>query len=383
MKNAYRFRDKSDLEFYFQQELDKFPRKTVNGEEQAEITEFGAILIRPKGEPKNRLTHVMFPETLLGIRNIVYSLKDHSSRTFPQVVLVADVVSNRLLVKVTAHRNTDDGLIERLSLLLTSEQVFFTSDIWRYISKEDRSGLSENGFGPGMSHADWALAINNYLSAIKPTTFVLSEKGDRLYGRELPALINEKGVVGASGSFHLMPDFILEAIEDNCFVYEGMEIPDNEEEVPYEIGSAHIHPLSNEMSPLQSAVADIVGEDVIRRTPSIPDIAILRASLFANSEISLTYRGRDINTTETFLGILTVDKYGKVTGSRYLDLGDVDQKYLKEINNKAKAALNSRHPDVQVIAQHYRYIDSVTKKEFGVPGTSQHVGDPDYTRISN
>ena len=51
-----RFRNSSDVEYFFQRELDKFLR--VKG--RVMLAEFGALMIRPKDEPQNRLTHLAF-----------------------------------------------------------------------------------------------------------------------------------------------------------------------------------------------------------------------------------------------------------------------------------------------------------------------------------
>ncbi|NCF20711.1 MAG: hypothetical protein GWP63_20970, partial [Haliea sp.] len=112
----HRFKDSDDIEYYFQRELDKFPRLIVENQEHPIFAEFGALMIRPKDESKNKLTHLVFPETLLALPNVEDSFRGFSARTFPQAMLMAGN-DNGLYVKLTADRITEEGFIRREELI--------------------------------------------------------------------------------------------------------------------------------------------------------------------------------------------------------------------------------------------------------------------------
>lgn len=373
-----RFRDSADVEYWFQQELNKFP--VVDG--RSMLSEFGVIMLRPIDEPKKRLTHLFFPETILSAPFSASSLTGYSSRRFPQTLLMADAEKN-LYVKVMADWITEYGFTKRISVVLSMQDVFFSTDIWHTIPNEDRVHLAEHGFGPEMSFKGWATAINSYKANEKPMRYATNVDGEFIFARELSIVINKLGQLGTLNSYHLMPDFTAAALETNRFVHGSVGIPSNEEEVPFEIGSAHIHPTFDELSPEQHYVADVLGEEVVRRTPSIADISDMRASRAIHRRIYKTYRNRDINTWESFLGIVNVDFGGRVTGSRYFDLGSADIERVVALNDKAESALSSSSPDYDAVLEHYRYFDSISEEDFGNTESSPHVGDPDYDRTAD
>jgi hypothetical protein len=370
----HRFKTPRDLETLFQAEIDKFP--IVNGLRQ--ISEFGAIMIRPKDEPKNKLTHIVFPPTALSLPRAGNSFKGHSSNTFPQVLLMADCSNDTLYIKIIADSITEDGLTERKSLIVPSGQFFFNCDIWDTIPDENKTALSQSGFGAGMNDEQWAKAINRYQQTIHPVSYATN--GGFIKVKELPVSMNHFGSVGTPGSYHLMPEFILAAINNNRFVFEGMDTSVNEEEIPYEIGGVHIHP-QQDFEGFEAELAKRIGEDTVMMTPSPADIHMLRASQNLYGELNLAFRKKDINTTESFLGIITVNKQGKVTGSRYLDYGNFgdikEQKRMGDLNNRTITTLKSSNPDIGIVAEHFNYIKSFTKDNFGTKTTSPHVGDND------
>lgn len=370
---AYRIRNSADVMAHFQAQLNKFPRIQVNGEERINFSEFGAYIFRPVGEPSNQLTHLLFPETIISIPNSTNSLKYHTSTAFPQVILMADSNTNELYVKVTAYRLNDEGRIESSSLLLSMEEVFLNSDIWNAISPEDKLTLRENGFGPGMTHEQWSKAINAYQAHVRPIAYPRDIGLGSVNLRELPLLIARRGSLGINNIYHMLPEFTFYALQNNRFFYE--------DELPQELGDAHIHSLVEEMSDFQKRIADMVGEDVMRRNPSVPDIHYKRANNSIFSKVNRAYGTNDIDTVATFAGVLTVDALGVVTGARYFDYYQVDLKKVAELNDRAwDTMLKSGNPDPKIIAEHYRYIDSVTTQDFGTEDASPHVGDPNYDR---
>jgi hypothetical protein len=159
---AYRFASSADLMALFQAQLDRFPRVQQNGESRRVFSEFGGLMIRPNKEPQNRLTNIVFPETILAIPGAGRSLRSHTDQTFPQAGLMADIRSNALLAKVAADHLTGDSLTERVALILTTDDVFFNADLWDYFSSEDRQRLVQSGFGPDMSIEQWVQAIDNF-----------------------------------------------------------------------------------------------------------------------------------------------------------------------------------------------------------------------------
>jgi len=376
----HRFKSKTDLERLFQAEIDRFP--IVGGIRQ--FSEFGGIMIRPKGEPKNKLSHIVFPQTALSLPMAGRSLRGHSSRTFPQVSLMADFEHSDLYAKVMADRMTEDNLMERVSLILSMDKIFFNSDIWDTISEEDKEELQKFGFGPNMSHKQWAQAINRYQQTIHPITY--AQNGGFIHARELPIQINRLGAVGSIGSYHLMPEFIIAVINNNSFVFDGMDSNVKEEEIPYEIGSAHIHPKI-QFEGFEAELAQRIGDHTLQMTPSPADIHVLRSSQHLYGELNLAFRKKDINMTESFLGIIGVDRKGTVIESRYLDFGDFgsDQELLKmtDLNERTLKTLKSPKPDIGLVAEHFNYIKSFTKVDFGTKTSSPHVGDNDNAMLAD
>jgi hypothetical protein len=370
----HRFKTPHDLETLFQAEIDKFP--IVNSVRQ--LSEFGAIMIRPKDEPKNKLTHIVFPPTALSLPKAGRSLYGHNSKAFPQVSLMADCSNDTLFIKLVADSKTEDGFMERKSLIVPSGQFFFNCDLWDTLPDENKTALSQSGFAPGMNDEQWAKAINQYQLCNHPALYV--NDGRFINAKELPVSINRYGSVGTLDSYHLMPEFILAAINNNRFVFEGMDSSVREEEIPYEIGTAHIHP-KNDLEGLDADLAGQIGEETLQITPSPGDIFDMRGSQPLNSDLNLAFKKREINTTETFLGIIVLNKQSKVTKSRYLDFGDFgshkELDKMRDLNKRTMATLKSSNADIGLVAEHFNYIKSFTKDNFGTKTSSPHVGDND------
>ena len=375
----HRFRDADDIKYLFQQELNKFP--VVDG--RLRFGEFGALLIRPKGEPKNRLTHIVFPETIIAVPGAGNSMRGHSSSTFTQTFLMVNAETNDLYIKVVSDKPTADNLSERTSLILPIDQVYANTNIWNLFDENDKSDLKEIGFDPEMSLPEWSSRINAYLGKIKPITYAMTDMGDFIDFREFPFSINQRGALGTDGSFTHMPRFIVDVITENQFVYDENERYGDEEEIPYEIGDAHIHPRWEELDEFQKVLAERISENIIRRTPSIADIACMRSSRALYKDLSKIFQGRETNTIESLEMIIETDANGQVNGLCVLDFGDADIQELGRLNDLALETVKSPTIDFGIIAEHYNFIDSLTKNDFGTPGNSEHVGDPDYHRIPN
>ncbi len=364
-------RNSLDIENQFEKVLDSFPRHLVDGEDQLKFSEFGAYLIRPAGEMNNQLSHLLFPEVVIAVPDSDRSLTSHATTSFPQVRLLSDSQTNELFLKVIGHSVTDDSHIQMNALILSSDDFFLSSDLWDSIANEDRDEMSRNGFGPGMSFEEWGEAINKCQSHVDPILHPRDGKPPvRL--RELPMLIARRGCVGTNGGFNQMPEFMMHALSINKFVYD-----ESDPEILHEIGDIHVHSLVNAMTPLQQAVADIVGEEVIRRNPSVPDVHHQRANRAIFKEVCFVHGAPLIDTMRSFAGILTVDALGRVTGARYLDYYEVDLDKLADLNDKAWDSMHkSSRADPYIIAQHYKYLDSVTTENFGTDEVSPHVGLP-------
>lgn len=374
----HRFRDADDIKYYFQRELEKFPR--VDG--HLKFSEFGALLVRPRDEPKNRLTHIVFPETILALPNARSSLRAHNAMNLPQVMLMADATTNDLYFKVIADRPTPDGLPERVSLILARDQVFANASVWELFTVEDRAVLSRDGFDPDMSSQEWGKQINKYLGQMKPVAYAITEMGDYINFREFPFSLNQRGAIGTSGSFYLMSRFIVDVITENQFVYDESESYGDIEEIPYEIGGAHIHPRWSELDEFQKVLATRISEDVIIRTPSISDISYLRSSRAVFRALCKIFCGKEKDTMQTLEVIVETDKEGQVTSLRIFDFGDADMEELERLNDLALETVENPTMDLGIIAEHYNFIDSLTKTDFGTPGNSEHLGDPDYDRLA-
>ena len=254
--------------------------------------------------------------------------------------------------------------------------------LWDMFSEEDKALLARNGFSSDMSIQDWGSAINGHKRNEKPKRYATTENGDFVFLRELGSTLNNQGLVGNPNSYHLMPQFIATVLDRNRFIFDEKDLSRDAENIPWEIGSAHTHPVGDELDALQKALTPIVGEDMVRRTPSIPDISLMRGSTFENDQIARTFLGKRMVVQEIFMAIVTVNQDGHVTGSRYFDLEDCDLKTFAELNDKAAATLDSSKPDYEIIADHYRYIDSIAKDDFGTPDSSPLIGDSDYDRAA-
>ena len=269
----HRFGSNTHIKQLFQRQLNRFPTLRLNGQgERRMYSEFGAYLIRPGGEAKNRLTHLVFPETTLSIPGAGRSLRGASDLSFPQAKLMAAVESDDLFAKVMADNLTADKLTQRVSLILSLKDVFFNSDLWDYFSKGDQAILSNHGFGPGMSFERWAIAIKNYTGAFL-NQYENNGRITTVY--EMPITVNQRGHVGTLNSYYQMPGFVIWAIIENQF---------SEQEGLFEIGSAHIHP-EKEYSGISEAVASQLGERIAQMTLSPADVKVLRGSIDQHNQI--------------------------------------------------------------------------------------------------
>ena len=335
------------------------------------FSEFGAVVIGDN----TRLDRLVLPETVLAIPDSDESLRDYQPTTFPEIKLMADANTNQLYVKIVTQYGLEDGHIAYKSMVLGMDEAIFISDIWDAISGDDRVQLQRLGFGPGMSFEQWAEQINKHLSNVEPSPALARNDTDIIMLRELPILIGRRGAVGTNGSYHLLPEFMLYAIKNNKFVHPRQPASDDP---VYNFGNVHIHSLVNEMDPLQKAVAEIVGADVVRRNPSVPDILHHRTSFEVFKMVSERYGDRQrARAMYTFGGIITVDAMGQATGIRWWDLykEGLDVKRLMELNSAAEDTMLSDNPDPRIIAEQYAFVDSITTEELPA-----HVGDPNYDR---
>ena len=330
-------------------------------------SEFGAYLIRPGGEAKNRLTHLVFPETTLSIPGAGRSLRGASDLSFPQAKLMAAVESDDLFAKVMADNLTADKLTQRVSLILSLKDVFFNSDLWDYFSKGDQAILSNHGFGPGMSFERWAIAIKNYTGAFLNQ---YENNGRITTVHEMPITLNQRGHVGTLNSYYQMPGLVIWAIIENQF---------SEQEGLFEIGSAHIHP-EKEYSGISEAIASQLGERIAQMTLSPADVKVLRGSIDQHNQI-LQKHGRELKKTEeNFVSIVGVNNDGIVTDIRHHDLALIENvAEMRDLNDRTIETFASSTPDIGLIRAHYEFFSdpSISSDEFG-GDIGEHVGDPDF-----
>ena len=368
---THRFESNTDIKRLFQEQLRRFPCLRVNNGKQLMFSEFGAIMLRPRTEVQNRLTHMVFPETTLSIPGAGRSLRSFSDISFPQARFMADVSTDALYTKVMADNPTDDQLTERVSIILSLRDVFFNSDLWDYFNKIDQQTLSRYGFSPGMSFAQWAQAIQNH-----PNTFLSQYEigGEIVTVKELPITINQRGNVGSRHSYHQMPGFVIWAVLENVF---------SEEEGFYEIGSAHLHP-EIEFQGISEAIANRLGPRVTQMTLSPADVKVLRGSIDAHNNL-MRKHGRELKDTgETFVTIVGVNAEGNVTDVRHHDLGLIDNlDEMRDLNDRTLQTWSTDRPDMGLIEAHYQFFSdpSISADEFG-GDIGEHVGalDMDGTR---
>jgi hypothetical protein len=364
---AYRFATSEDLMALFQAQLDRFPRMQTNHGPKRMFSEFGGFMIRPRGESRNRLTSIVFPETVLAIPGAGRSLRTHTDRTFPQARLMAAVGTNSLLCQVMADRLTDDNLNERVCLVLSMGDVFFNSDIWDFFAIADQQALRPYGFGADMTSEQWAKAISTYPNSVMDQYEL---DGQVVDVKGLPYRINQRGMVGTIDSFHQMPGYLLDAILENSFSENG---------AVYEIGSAHIHP-KKELSRFWADVAKKVGERAVQMTVSPNDVRDARGSQASHNEILRKHKGVTKSTGITFTTIVGVGSSGEVVDIQHVDFGLIrDMGAMRQLNDRTLETLQSGHPDIGLVAAHYQFFSdpTISAKELG-GDVGQHVGDPNY-----
>ncbi len=360
---VHRFESNEDIKRLFQQQLRRFPQFRINGTEQRMFSEFGAIMLRPRGEVQNRLTHVVFPETTLSIPRAGRSLRSHSDISFPQARLMADAFGDALYTKVMADNPTEDHFTERVSLVLSLQDVFFNSDLWDYVNKADQQTLSRYGFGPGMNFERWAQAIRNCPNAFLEQYEI---NGEIVTVKELPMAINQRGNVGSRHSYHQMPGFVIWAVLENTF---------SEEQDFYEIGSAHIHP-EIEFQGISEVIANRLGPRVAQMTLSPADVKVLRGSIDGHNNLLRKHRLGPKDTGETFVTIVGVDAEGNPTDVRHHDLGLIDNlDEMRDLNDRTLQTWPTDNPDIGLIEEHYRFFSdpSISADEFGAD-IGEHVG---------
>lgn len=370
------FRNSNDIVQVFQQILNEFPRQ-VDNDSCIDFSEFGAYLIRPQMEPQEQLTHLLAPQTIVGIPNSTDTVRLMASSKFPGIQILADVEQPRLFLRICGQDATEERYIKQISVVLPMDEVFLVPSLWDAFDVNAREQLDQLGFSRKMGQSEWAEKIASCEKFGQPT--ILRRDSQNLLLRKLPYEISRMAVIGSRSGYHPLPEFVLQAIENNTFVYPGVNSHKfDADNAPYELGDIHVHSYTNPFHPFQEKVARIVGEDIARRNPSVPDVALRRHSRTKFDEIRREYSGNSINAMITFFGILTVDEIGNVNGARYLDFGDADFDELARINDRAyKTLYEEPMADPQIVAEHYQYIDELTKEVFGQPDSSPLVGKRD------
>ena len=327
------------------------------------FVELEGTMIRPAAEAQNRLTHIVFPDTILAIPGAGSSFRKHSDRSFPQARLLADAGSDVLYAKVSADLLTDNQLTERRTIFLTMDDVFFNTDIWNYFSEGDKKNLQRHGFGPGQTAECWAGAIRRNFSSHRDQF----ESRDRVITvNELPININQNGSVGTLNSFHNMPGTVIRPLLENHFTEDGEY---------YEIGSAHIHP-EQDFRGIAEQVALRIGERKMNLTVSPPDVAQVRSSEYKNKVMLEKYDRGEKKTGETFVTIVGVDRRGNVNDIQHHDFNLVDNPEAAiQLNERTMDTLKSSNPDIGLIVEHYELFSDprMTSKELGGE-VGEHVG---------
>lgn len=362
----HRFKSDEDLKRLFQQQLDKFPTIAVNGQNQSMFCEFGALMIRPRNEPKNRLTHLVFPETIVSLPFAGSALGQHSDRTYPQVRLLADAWRSDLFVRITGVHEKSTTSTEKLSLVLPQNQVFLNADLWEYFNPDDQARLMTEGGGPNKSVREWAALIKRSKESVRIRCLCASRS---ISPKEFIYNINQSGCVGTKESFFLMPRFVNSLLlENNYFEDEGF----------YEVASAHVHPIK-ELTGISEKLARKVGERVVNMTVSPNDVKYCRTSTSANNMLLERYLGLKKDTGETFMTIIGVDVRGKVVDIKHFDFGLIDDiEEMKLLNDRTIETIKSGKPDMGLVAAHYEYFNDPRFSSDRLDGViGQHIGDPE------
>ncbi|MGE0269345.1 MAG: hypothetical protein AB7S78_12920 [Candidatus Omnitrophota bacterium] len=363
----HRFKNDSDIKRLFQQELDRFPRIHANGQMRSMFCEFGAVMIRPRNEVRNRLTHLVFPETIFSIAQPDFKLGQHSERFYPRVTMLTDVWRKHLYFQLSSVFEEMEDHRRDISLVVAHKDTYFNKDIWEFIGPDDQARLSLMGFGPNMDERQWVKRINQCQEA-----FVKKLQHNRrsITMKVFPYKINQNGAVGCSDTFFFMPGFIVPVLLENCFTeMQGF----------YEIASAHIHPIK-EPSGLAEKIADRIGVRTLHMTVSPNDVRYCRSSKALNNLLLSRHYGLTKDTGETFMSIVGVDLSGRVVGIKHVDFGLIENiEMMEELNDRTIKSIKSGRPDIGLIVEHYQYFNdpSISSDQMG-SDIGQHVGDPDF-----
>jgi hypothetical protein len=358
---SYPFSTSEDLATVFERQLATMPRAQGTA---FKVWEFGGIMIRPPGEPRNQLTSIVFPDTGIGIlaSGDEANLRGHTERSLPQVRLLASVDSDDLLVCFSANR-TKEGVVDHVSKVVRANELALAEDVWVYFAATDRERLKSCGFGPGMSHAHWANAIRS-CPAATTATHVLRDRMTET--RELPVAINQRGVVGAPQSYHNMPGFLLRAVLDNTLWMDDM----------FMIGSAHLHGSLGKRTGAMAEVVRRVGDQTVQMTVSPADVRAGLISIASHNLILEQHGLRTKDTAESFMSVVGLDAAGRVIGIRHHDyrlIDDLDE--MEALNNRIVTELVHGRIDPGLWTAHYQYFSdpSISSDQLG-PRIGAHVG---------
>lgn len=365
---AKRFGNSQDLIRLFQQELDRFPlRRGWFRAQRALHSEFGGIMIRPPDEQKNRLTHFVFPETVMSFAasGANSPLTGRTDGFLPYSELSA-TSKGELIVSIVSRRGHDGGQ-PPATTYARERDVVFSRPLWYFYGEQLESELRSFGLRHDMEPREWAERIAAH---DRCRVELLQIDGRAVPVRTLPLPMNSQGCWGDPHSMMLAPEFTVYALHANQYT---------ESEGFYEVASAHVHPTSNSAGAgsLTEQIAARVGERTVLMTVSPNDVRCARTSTASFNQI-LTGTGRPAKDTgETAMSIIGVDAAGQVVGIQHHDFGFIDDlEAMRSLNDRTLASMQSGKPDIGLVVAHYEYFSStdVAASELG-DKIGPHIGD--------
>lgn len=369
----YPFSTPQDLEHAFQSMIDRTSHQLAG---TPRLAEFGALLV---GD--NRINRAIFPDVILNLSNSSRLPRGFGARAFPELLLAADPQSGRLFVKMRAHVDPIQGNPQLV--LKANEDIYINkADLWDIFSDGDKLYLQELGLGPNLSADEWGNLIKDNVRTTSRTIC----NDTVVYTKDLSPTIRY-GSIGTRVSFDFSTDFVVHSLMSCQFRLPGDEVVG--------FGSAHIHPISEELTGLDEQLAKRVGEDTIHKLPNLAEArtamqigAHLISAYPSLSDIMTTIDSQYENqcvlrpfalTNEQFqeyaLVIVSVSEKGKVLGSKTFSYdavarsGDIEQ--FDQLVDRAYRSMVSDSPDIGLMSEAVQEIAQYTFDNF-----PEYVGGP-------
>lgn len=363
---SYRINSDADIKTLFQIRLDTFPRTR----QFLDFCEFGATLIRPQGEPKERLTHLVFPDAILYITAEKYGLPQFADISDPKARLYLNPTTMTLYIYLEYEfEDKQTRQVQRKYYVFDESEFRLVDDLWDYFHTPQQQRLEKLGFGAHMGLEAWKTQIH---SLMNPEPEELIHKGQTILVHRFQFAFLTHGMVGFKHTFVQMPGYTFDVLHENTYRNDDL----------YEIGNVHIHPDSD--GEVTRSVQRIIGVRMSNMTVSPNDVRCARGSINAHNRIREQFNAEPKDTAEGFITIVGVDPKGQVYDIQHCDLGFIDNMdEMGHLNDRTLETFANQANDVNLIAEHYKYFNN---PEFSAPNlggeVGEHVGDTDFEGVT-